>query len=72
MSLSIPSSALLSHLKAVTQTGEELGYNAALQQLQDFHQAKSQLEYELGEAAQKLVHKYDGCQAKQERKHEWK
>ena len=56
VSLSIPLSALLPHLEETTQTGEELGYNPALQQLQEFHQARTHLESELGEAAQKLAH----------------
>ena len=70
--LSIPLSACLPLLEEVTQTGEELGYNPALQQLQDFHQARTQLECEPGEAAQKLARKYNNCQAKLVRKHEKK
>ena len=71
MSLLIHSPTLLPHLEEGTQTGEELGYNLALQQLQDFHQARPQLECELGEAAQKLAHKYNDYQAKLARKYKW-
>ena len=62
--LSIPSSALLLHPEATTQTGEELGYNPALLHLQDFHQARSQLECKQSGAAQKLAYKYDNHWAK--------
>ena len=72
MLLSIPSSALLSHPEATTQTGEELGYNPALQHLQDFHQARSQLECKQSEAAQKLACKYDNHWTKLVRTHEQK
>ena len=53
----IPSSPLFPHLEESTQTEEELGYNPALQWLQDFHQARTQLECELGEEAQELAYK---------------
>ena len=53
VSLSIHSPALLPHLEEGTQAGEEPGNNLALQQLQDFQQARTQLECKLGEVAQK-------------------
>ena len=49
-----------------------MGYNLALQWLQDYNQAKAQLECELGEQAQKLAHKYDDQWTKLAKKHEWK
>ena len=70
--LLIPSSALLPHLEEGTQTEEELGYNPALQQLQDFHQAITQLECELGDEAQKLAHNSNDHWVKLVRKHEQK
>ena len=60
------------HIEEGVQTEEELGYTPALQQLQDFNQARAQLECELGEQAQKLAHKYDDRQIKLGRKHEQK
>ena len=69
--LSIPSSALLPPLAEVTQTGRTR-LNPVLQQLQDFHQARTQLECELGEAAQKLAYKYNDHWAKLVRKHKCK
>ena len=64
VSLSIPSSTLLTHLEEGTQMEHELGYNPALQELQDFNKARNHLECELGEEAQKLAHKYKDCQIK--------
>ena len=46
------------------------GYNPALQSLQDFNQARAQLESEQSEKAQKLEHKYNAWQMKMERRHE--
>ena len=51
---------------------EELGYNPALWQLQDFNQAGAQLECNLSEETQKLAHKCKDWWLKLVRKHEWK
>ena len=71
VSLLIPSSVFLPSLEVI-QMEEELGYNPALQWLQDFNQARAQLECKLGEQAQKLAHKYDDPQIKVMRKHKQK
>ena len=74
--LSIPSSTLHPLIEEGIQTEkglgyEELGYSPALQWLEDYNQARAQLECELGEQAQKLAHIYDGQQIKLG-KHKWK
>ena len=51
---------------------EGLGYNPALHRLQDYNQAKAQLECEVSKQAQKLAQKYDNCQIKMAKKHEQK
>ena len=48
---------------------EKSGYNPALQCIQEFNQARSQLESELSEEAQKLDHKYNTQEIKMERIH---
>ena len=75
--MSISSPTLLPLTEEGIQTEEEsvhkgLGYNPALQRLQDYNQAQTQLECELSEQAQKLAQKYDDCQIKMAKKHEWK
>ena len=47
------------HLEEGIQMEGKLGYNPALQCLQDLNQATAQLESELSEEAQKLDHKYN-------------
>ena len=51
---------------------DELGYNPALWQLQDFNQARAHLGFELSEGAQKLAPKYDDLRIKLARKLEQK
>ena len=48
----------------------KLGYNPALQYLQDFNQARAHIESKQSEEAQKLDHKYNTRQIKIERRHE--
>ena len=45
--------------KKVFRWEQKLGYNPALQCLQDFNQTRAQIESELSEDAQKLDHKYN-------------
>ena len=73
--LSIPSCALPPLTEEGIQTEEgsgydKSGYKPSLQWLQDYNQAKAQLECEVSEQAQKLPHKYDDCQIKLVKKHE--
>ena len=49
---------------------EKLGYNPALQCLQDFNQARARLKRDQSKEAQKLEHKYNAQQMKMERRHE--
>ena len=70
--LSIPSSTLLLHQEEGTQLGKELGFHQVLQQLQNFNQARIQLECELGQEAQELAQRYDDHQIKLAMKHEKK
>ena len=62
----------LPSLEEGIQMEGKLGYNPTLQCLQDFNQARAQLESELSEEAQKLDHKYNTRQIKMERRHEQK
>ena len=69
MSLSVPQSAPHPFIEESIQNKERLGYkglgyNPALQWLQDYNQARAQLECELDEQAQKLAHKYDNLKIK--------
>ena len=66
----MPSPALPPHLEEGIQIEGKSGYNLALQHLQDFNQARAQLESEQSEEAQKLDHKYNAWQIKMERRHE--
>ena len=68
----MPLSAPPPHLEEGIQMEENLGYNPALQCLQDYNWARAQLENELSEEAQKLDCKYNTWQIKMERRHEWK
>ena len=70
--LSIPLSTLLAHQEHGTEMEEELGYHPALQQLQDFNQARVHLECELGQEAQKLAQRYNDHMIKLAKKHEMK
>ena len=72
ISLLIPSSALLPHQEQGTQMEEELDYHPALQWLQDFNQARIQLECKLGQEAQDLAQKYNDHRIKLAKKHEKK
>ena len=58
------------HLEEANQMEGKLGYNPALQCLQDFNQARAQLESEQSEKAQKLDCKYKARQIKMESRHE--
>ena len=74
---SIPSSSLPPLIEEGIQNEEgsgynKSGYNPALQWLQDYNQAKAQLECKLSKQAQKLAHKCDDPQIKLAKKHEWK
>ena len=66
----MPSPALPPCLDEGIQMERKLGYNPALQHLQDFNQAIAQLESEQSEEAQKLDCKYNAWQIKMERRHE--
>ena len=68
--LSMPSPAPPPHLEEGIQMEGKLGYNPALQHLQDFNQAIAQLGSEQSEEAQNLDHKYNARQIKMERRHE--
>ena len=73
VSLSLLTSTLHTLIEEGIQTEEgsgytELGYNPALQLLQDYNQARAQLECMLGE----LAHKYDNLRIKLAKNHEWK
>ena len=59
LSLLIPSSDLLPHLEEGIQMEEEPGYDPALRQLQDYNQARAQLNCELSEEVQMLAHRYE-------------
>ena len=80
MSLSVPQSAPHPFIEESIQNKERLGYkglgyNPALQWLQDYNQARAQLESEFDEQAQKLAHKYDNLKiklAKNMSGNEWK
>ena len=61
-----------SHQEQGTQMEKELGYHPAFQQLQDFKQARVQLECELGQEAQKLAQKCNDHRIKLAKKHEKK
>ena len=58
------------HLEEGTQMEEKLGYNLALQCLQDFNQARAQLKSMQSKEAQKLDHMYNARQIKMKRRHE--
>ena len=62
--LLIPLSTLLPHQEQGTQMEKESGYHPALQQLQDFNQARIQLECKLGQEAQEVAQRYDNCRIK--------
>ena len=66
----MPSSAPPPHLEEGIQTEGKVGYNPALQCLQDFSQARAQLESEQSKEAQKLDCNYNARQIKTERRHE--
>ena len=70
LSLSMPSPAPPPHLEEGIQMEGKSGYNPALQHLQEFNQARAQLESEQSEEAQKLDHKYNTQQIKMERRYE--
>ena len=70
VSLSMPSPAPPPHLEEGIQMEGKLGYNPALQCLQDFDKARAQLESKQSEEAQKLDCKYNARQIKMERRHE--
>ena len=70
--LSMPSSSLLPHQEQGTQMEEELGYHPVLLQLQDFNQARIQLECKSGQEAQKFAQRYDDCRIKLAKKHKKK
>ena len=75
LSISLPT--LLPLIEEGVQTEEELvhkglDYNLALQQLQDFNQAKAQLEHELSKQAQRLAWKYEDHWIKMAKKHKLK
>ena len=68
--LLIPSSPLCSYQEQGSLMEEELGYHPALQQLQDFNEARIQQKCELGQEAQALAWRYDDHRIKLAKKHE--
>ena len=71
VSLSMPSPAPAPHLEEGVQMEGKLGYNPALQCLQDFNQARAQLESKQSEDAQKLDHNAWHIKMKRRQEQEW-